>query len=246
MNKAQVLKELEALGTAQNRKVYARHGVRGRMLGVSYADLGKLKKKIKVDHELAVALWESGIHDARVLAAMVVEPERLTARQIDEWVKDLDNYALTDAFSGVAVRSAHGCKRMEKWIRSKGEWTAAAGWNVLAHGAREDSDLTDDDLERFLEQIEEGIHFAKNRVRYAMNNALISIGMRPALTKMSVAAAKRIGKVEVDHGETGCKTPDAAPYIEKAVAHQREMAKRRRARTKKKVTRKKAAKRQAK
>jgi hypothetical protein len=76
--------------------------------------------------------------------------------------------------------------------------------------------IPDDEFEPWLETIEAGIHGAKNRVRHAMNSALISIGGRSAaLEKKAVAAAKRIGRVEVDHGDTGCKTPDAIPYIQK-------------------------------
>jgi len=68
MNKTEALRALKALGTAQNRKVYARHGVQPPLFGVSYAALGKLRKQIGVDHKLALALWKSGNHDARVLA----------------------------------------------------------------------------------------------------------------------------------------------------------------------------------
>jgi hypothetical protein len=69
-------------------------------------------------------------------------------------------------------------------------------------------------------KIESRIHAEPNGVREAMNRALIAIGVRnPKCQKAAVAAAKRIGKVEIDHGETGCKTPDAAAYIDKTIAH---------------------------
>ena len=83
MTLAEVLVELETLGTAQNRKTYARHGVTGEAFGVSYANLGKLRKKIKRDHELAQGLWDSGNHDARVLATLVAEPAARAARDLD-------------------------------------------------------------------------------------------------------------------------------------------------------------------
>ena len=89
--------------------------------------------------------------------------------------------------------------------------------------------------------IEREIGGAQNRVRHNMNGALIALGVRSAaLRKQALAAAKRIGKVEVDHGETSCKTPDAIGYIEKTVAHRKAMAERR---AKKKATKKKAPKR---
>ncbi len=79
-----------------------------------------------------------------------------------------------------------------------------------------DSQLPNSYFEQCLETIEREIHSRKNRVRDAMNNALIAIGIRNSeLENLALAAAQRIGKVEVDHGETGCKTPDAAEYIRK-------------------------------
>jgi len=81
-----------------------------------------------------------------------------------------------------------------------------------------DSSLSDDYFSDLLSTIETNIHQAKNRTRYSMNNALIAIGIRnPLLQKKATAAAKRIGTVHVDHGETGCKTPDAVSYIIKTV-----------------------------
>ncbi len=225
MEKAKVLKQLESLGTAQNRKVYARHGVEGDLYGVSYADLGKLKKTIKVDHALARELWASGNHDARMLAAMVADPEQVTQAELEAWAKDLHNYVLADAFAALASASPHARKLMAKWMRASGEWIGACAWNVLARLAAIDPSLTDEELGRALGTIEERIHRSPNRVRYAMNTAVIAIGCRNArLQGLATAAAKRIGQVEVDHGETGCKTPDAAAYIAKVVSHRRTKA----------------------
>lgn len=220
MKKTEVLKQLAALGTAQNRKTYGRHGVQGAAYGVSYANLGKLQKKIKVDHALAESLWDSGNHDARVLATMIADPARITAAKLEAWIADCANYVLTDAVSGVAAKSPHGAKKLKKWTKAKGEWAAAVGWNVLASVAMSDPELPDGFFESYVATIEDGIHSAANRARHSMNNALITIGARnPKLEKRVLAAAKRIGKVEVDHGETSCKTPDAAAYIQKIKAH---------------------------
>ena len=233
MNKNQVMKQLKALGTAQNRKVYGRHGLTGEMFGVSYANLGKLTRQIKVDQGLAEQLWATGNHDARVLATMIADPEQMTARKLDDWVKEADNRGTTASLSNLAAKSPVAFKRIEKWTKSKNEWVSVTGWHVLASLAREDEDLSDDALAGYLERIEAEINGAKNYTRYAMNNALISIGIRnPKLRKKAVAVARRIGKVEVDHGQTGCKTPDAVPYIAKAVAHQAKKAQKKKAKKK--------------
>jgi hypothetical protein len=111
---------------------------------------------------------------------------------------------------------------MEKWTKSKKEWVGQAGWSLLATLAREDDDLPDTYFEAYLSAIERGIHSSRNRVRYAMNGALIAIGMRNArLEKKAIAVAKRIGEVEVDHGETGCQTPDAVAYLQRGRSRKR-------------------------
>ena len=219
MTKTEAMKRLKAMGTAQNRKVYPRHGVNGELFGVSWADLGKLTKEIKADQPLAEALWATGNHDARILATMIAEPVTMKAATLDSWAKDLDNYVVTDAFSGVAARTPFAKARAEKWMKARGEWKAAVGWNLCGALAGQ-VDLPDLWFEERIRVIEAGIDRAKNRVRHAMNQALICIGTRsPKLMKQARASAKRIGKVEVDHGETSCKTPDAGGYIEKTVAY---------------------------
>lgn len=208
----ETMKALEKMGTAQNRKVYARHGVVDACFGVSYANLGKLKRKIKTDQDLAEELWESGNHDARVLATMIADPEAIKASTLDAWAGDLGDHVLTHALSTLASQHASAATRMRKWIDSRSEWVAAAGWGML-HGQL--GSMSKDELEALLERIEMEIHDAPNRVRYNMNSALINIGAQKGMQRAAIAAARRIGKVEVDHGETGCKTPDAEAYINK-------------------------------
>jgi hypothetical protein len=103
-------------------------------------------------------------------------------------------------------------------MASGAEWTASAGWRILAYLAMDGEGLPDELLEGFLTTIERDIHGSPNRVRHEMNSALIAIGIRdPTLQKKAEAAAARIGRVEVDHGQTDCKTPEAIPYIRRAV-----------------------------
>ncbi len=214
-----VLAELESLGTEQTRKTYRRHGAGDNLYGVSYASFGALKKRIKTDHDLALGLWASGNYDARILATMVADPARIDGRLMDAWVKDLENYALSDALAALFAKTKHARAKAEKWLGSKSEWVGRTGWQLVAQLAQHDAELPDDYFEGHLEAIERDIRASMNRVRDAMNAAVIAIGSRnAALEKKAVAAAKRIGKVEVDHGETGCKTPDAAEYILKVSA----------------------------
>jgi 3-methyladenine DNA glycosylase AlkD len=218
MNVQEALDTLKALGTEQNRKIYRRHGAGEDVYGVSFAHLKELKKKIKTDHDLAMALWDSGNHDARMLAGMIADPKRLDARTLDAWAKGLRNYVETNALGDLASQSLHARETMARWIAADEEWTASAGWRILAQVAMNGDALPDEYFERFLSTIERDINESQNRVRHEMNNALIAIGIRnPELREKAFAAAARIGKVEVDHGETGCKTPDAVGYIRKTL-----------------------------
>ncbi len=222
MTEKEILAALESLGTEQNRKIYHRHGVTDEMFGVSYANLEKLRKKIKTDHTLAERLWATGNHDARILATMIADARQMTDREIENWSKGLSSYVATDAFARLVALSPLARKKMERWTKSKTEWTGRAGWLIVGVLAMRGDELPDEYFENQLEVIERGIHTAKNRVRDAMNSALIGIGLRNArLEKKALAAAARIGRVEVDHGETGCKTPDAADYIRKAAARRK-------------------------
>jgi 3-methyladenine DNA glycosylase AlkD len=233
MNVDQVLSRLKSEGTAQNRKTYGRHGIPEPLYGVSYAVLGKLTKQLGTNHELALDLWESGIHDARVLATMIVDPAQLSSTELDQWIKSANNLVLGDAVAKVAASHKSAQKKAEKWIAAKSEKVSTAGWVVLAHLAGSDDSLPDDYFLACLETIVQSIDSAPNYTRHAMNGAVISIGIRnERLRKAAIAAARTIGKVEVDHGQTSCKTPPAEAYIEKTVAYRKQQVAKRAAKVK--------------
>ncbi len=228
MTKTETMKELRTHGSEQTRKIYRQHGVKGKMFGVSYAALGKLRKKIKIDQQLAEQLWATANLDARVLATMIADPSEIGLSTIKGWGHDADYRGLAGAVSNVAAETPHAVKLMEQWTASKKEMIACAGWHTLASISRQDNGLPDTFFEERLATIESTVHSSKNWVKYAMNNALINIGVRNAkLEKKAIAAAKRIGKIDVDHGETSCKTPDAAAYIKKTVAYNKKKKARR-------------------
>lgn len=225
MKVKQTLADLKKAGTEETRQVFGRHGVSGDVYGVSHAEHKKLARAAGTNHKLAIGLWASGNHDARILACMVCDPTRFTSRELDAMARDLDNYLLTDAFSGVVIRSGQAMKKFEAWKNRKSEFTSAAAWNILANQAFYDETLTDDFCAAQIAVIEAEIHSRPNRTRHSMNQALISLGVRNAkLEKQARAAAKKIGKVIVDHGQTNCRTPDAVVYIDKTLEHRAKKA----------------------
>jgi 3-methyladenine DNA glycosylase AlkD len=224
MTYEQVMSELKRLGTLKNVAIYKRRGAGGNLFGVSYSDIEALRKKIKVDHELALKLWSSGNTDAQALATMIADPERMSMNEVESWVSCTTYYELIDLIVRyIGARSRYARKLMERWTRSKEEFVGQAGWDLLGTIAMQENEIDDACFEKYLEIIEKEIHSRKNRTRHAMNNALICIGIRnPRLRQQAIAAAKRIGNVEVDHGDTGCKTPDAVQYIMKAATRRKE------------------------
>ncbi len=228
MDLAEAMAALEAAGTEQNRKIYPRHGVKGPLFGVSFASLDNMKKQIKTDHDLAIGLWSSGVHDARVLAARIFDPARLTVKVADQWAKDVDNYIVVEQLSKPISMSPIAEGRSAAWRDKKGEWIASLGWGVaanLALAAHFDTATG----RQLLRQIEREIHDRPNRVRYEMNACVIGIGVGiQECRQAALAAADNIGTIDIDHGETGCKTPDAWETIDKTVKHRAQTRPRRR------------------
>jgi len=226
MNAAEALKSLEANGSAQTRKTYARHGISEPMFGVSYAHQYKLAKQIGRDQATADALWKSGNHDARVLASMVADPATIKKSALTAWAKAMGNRCQAGELARLVSQTDYGWELGSKWCASKDIREQWAGWAVVAALAMEPTDDPDEVFEASLEAIEAGIETAENFTRYGMNGALIAIGGRNAkLRKLATEAARRIGKVEVDHGDTSCKTPEAIPYIAKIWARKTGSAK---------------------
>ena len=217
---SETMRALAKAGTAQARKTYTRHGAQEPMFGVSVATLKTLVKKIGVDHELALELWDTKNHDARVLAMKIADPAQIKPGVLDRWAKENAMRMCGGYVAMLAAESPHGIAKVREWLASSDETLRTGAWTLVGCLASLDEKTPDDWFAKQLERIEKTIHSASNWERDAMNRTLITIGGRSTgLRKAATAAAKKIGKVEVDHGDTECKTPDAIPYIEKMWAH---------------------------
>jgi hypothetical protein len=218
---AEALAELEAAGTEQARKTYRRHGAEEPMFGVSFATLKGLMKRIDVDHELALALWETGNFDARNLAMKIVDSSRLDTSALDRWAREA-SAALScgDYAAALPAEGPLGVEKADAWRRSPDSGLRRAAWPLISQLALRDERTPDVYFEGVLDEIVANIHAAPNGLRSGMNRAVIAIGCRsPRLRELALAAADRIGVVEVDHGDTACETPDARAAIEKAWAY---------------------------
>ncbi len=211
---------LEKAGSAQTRKTYARHGAEEPMFGVSFATLKTLYKRIGVDHELALALWDTGNFDARNLAVKIVDPAKMSSADLDRWAKTRTARMCHSYVAHLAAEGPHARAKVDAWLASTHEWLRCSAWLLVAAMAMKDETTPASWFLARLAEIERTIHTMPSAQRDSMNHAVIAIGCRDAsLRKAAAAAARRIGKVEVDHGDTACKTPDAAQYIDKSWAH---------------------------
>lgn len=217
MNTQVILATLKKLGKPQTVAIYKRHGSGDNVFGTLTSDIAKLQKKIKIDHSLAMELWKTENAEARVLALQIADPQKLTMADAQGFVSDGQVHFVGCYLASLMAHSPIAEKTMRAWMKSKDEFTREMGYGILCYRLKDEpGSISDADAERVLATIEKEIHRSANWSRYAMNGAMISIGIfKPALRKKAIEAAKRIGKVEVDHGETNCKTPNAVSYIEK-------------------------------
>jgi 3-methyladenine DNA glycosylase AlkD len=214
------MKALEAKGSEQTRKTFARHGADpARMFGVKVADLKVIAKPLKGQQDLALELFATGNHDAQYLAGMVADGRQMTKGQLRDWAKGADWQMIAEyTVPWVASESKHGRALALEWMGRKSEHVAAAGWNTYAGllATQPDEELDLDEIKELLARVEAEIDSVPNRVRYCMNGFVIAVGSYVGpLAKTAKSVAKRLGKVEVEMGGTACKVPLATDYIAK-------------------------------
>jgi 3-methyladenine DNA glycosylase AlkD len=231
---AKIIDELQKNGSESIKKVLSKHGAREPFFGVKVEYLKKIQKRIKVDHALALELYDTGITDAMYLAGLIADPPEMTKAQLQKWVKGAYWYSLSGyTVAWVAAESRFGAELAREWINSPKEQIASAGWSTWSSllSIKPDEELDHAEIEKLLHRVQKEIHTAQNRVRYTMNGFVISVGTYvPALAAKAKAVGKAIGLVEVDMGGTSCQVPDAVAYIEKVEKMGRQGKKRKMAR----------------
>jgi 3-methyladenine DNA glycosylase AlkD len=150
-------------------------------MGVPVSDIKRLGTLLGRNQELALALWKTGIYEARMLTQFVGDPARLTPAQMDRWCREFDNWAICDALCfNLFDRTPHAWKKVEQWSRSRGEFSRRAAFALLWSLSLHDKKAGDASFLRGLELIEEGAQDERNFVSKAVNMALRSIARRNA------------------------------------------------------------------
>lgn len=214
-----LLKELKSMGNPNTVKIYKKHGCTQECYGVKVADLKKIVKRIKKDYQLAKDLFDSGNSDAQYLAGLIADETKMKKSELKSWAKKADWYFISEfAVPWVAAEGPYGWELGLEWIDSKKEHIAACGWATLSSclSYLPDEDLDKKAIKTLMGRIKKDIHNERNRVRYTMNNFVISTGGYVAdCADAAKKTAKHIGKVHVEMGETACKVPLATDYIVK-------------------------------
>ena len=215
----QIMKELARLGNEGYKRTLMKHGAKEPCFGVKIVDLKKYQKKIKKDHELALALYDTGNSDAMYLAGLIADETRMTKKDLNRWAEKAPWNLITEyTVPWVAAESSFGFELAKEWIDSDHEHIASAGWSTLSSlvSVRPDDELKMKELEKLMARVARSIHKAPNRVRSTMNGFIIAVGSYvAALSDKAVEVAKQIGKVSVEVGDTACKVSNAVACIAK-------------------------------
>lgn len=220
MTVQEALDKLKSLGNETTRKHNTKSGAHDNQYGAKLGDIRALAKTIKKDHALAMALWETGNIDARLLATLIIDLKKLSAEELDAMVR-------SERFSGIAdwlqsyVVKEHPDKEAlrEQWMQSDDPMAARAGWSLTA--GRISRDAEGIDIPAMLDRIEQEMPGAAPEAQWTMNTALAQIGINhPEHRARALAIGERLGIYRDYPVSKGCTSPFAPIWINEMVRRQ--------------------------
>jgi 3-methyladenine DNA glycosylase AlkD len=175
-----ILAHLRSLGNERNRAGMSRYGINVvNACGVTVWELRRLAKLIGRDHALALALWREGCHEAQMLAAFIDEPARVTAGQMERWVRDLDSWDTCDQVcTDLFDRTSLAYVKAEEWAGRRDEFVKRAGFALMAGLAVHDKEASNEAFLPFLRLVVREADDERNFVKKAISWALRNVGKR--------------------------------------------------------------------
>lgn len=198
-NQNEILRKLKSLGSQKNREGMERFGINiATAYGAPVPAIRKIAKQIGKNHELATELWQTKIHEARILASMIAEPEKLTEKQMDQWTKDFNSWDICDQVCmNLFDKTPIAYKKAGEWSARYDEFEKRAGFSLMAALAVHDKNAPDKNFIKFLPIITRKSGDDRNFVKKAVNWALRQIGKRNlALNKLAIKTAEEIQKID--------------------------------------------------
>ena len=199
MQYKEVLKRLESLSNPKNVEGMARFGINPKdNYGISIPELRKIAKEIGKNHGIAQQLWETGIHEAKILASMIDDPKMITEKQMEKWVKDFDSWDVCDQVCmNLFDKTSFAYDKVIEWSKRDEEFIKRAGFALIASMAVHNKRTKDEDFIKLLSIIERESIDDRNFVKKAVNWALRQIGKRNLnLNKEVIKTAKEILKID--------------------------------------------------
>jgi 3-methyladenine DNA glycosylase AlkD len=199
MEYEEIINKLKSLENPKNVEGMARYGINPKNnLGVSIYILRPIAKKIGLNHDLALKLWNSGIHDARLLACFIDDPEKVTKKQMNSWVKDIDSWDVCDQVcTSLFDKTSYAWKKAYEWSEREEELVKRAAFSLIAGLSVHDKKTCDEKFEEFMLVIIKHANDERNYVKKAVNWALRNIGKRNInLNKKAIKTAEELIKTK--------------------------------------------------
>jgi len=199
MQYEEIIDQLKSLSDPEAVSGMARFGIKSdKTLGVSIPNLRKIAKKTGKNHPLALQLWDSDIHEARILAGMVDDPEMVTEEQMESWVKDFDSWDVCDQCClNLLDKTEFAYQKAIEWSERSEEFVKRTGFVLMAQFAVHDKKASDEDFIQFFPIIKREATDTRNFVKKAVNWALRQIGKRNLnLNDKAIEIAKEIQQLD--------------------------------------------------
>lgn len=199
MDYDEIIKKLKSMASSKNVEGMARYGINSHNnLGVSIYKLRPIAKENGKDHDLALKLWDSGIHDARLLACFIDDPDKVTGSQMDSWAKDFDSWDICDqACTSLFDLTPFAWTKVFEWAKRDEEFVKRGAFSLIAGLSVHDKDASDKKFEKFFPMIIKHSTDDRNYVKKAVNWALRNIGKRNIyLNKKAVDVSNKILKID--------------------------------------------------
>ena len=194
-----ILKKLQAKAKPANVEGMAKFGiVAEKRMGVSVPDMRKIAKETGKNHNLALELWKTGIPEARIVAALVGDPEKLTEKQMEDWVKDINSWDICDQVCmNLFEKTTFAWKKIIDWSEREEEFVKRTAFALIACLAWHDKDVKDEKFISLLPVIKGGATDERNFVKKAVNWALRNIGKRNInLNRIAIKTAREIQLID--------------------------------------------------
>lgn len=193
----EILTKLESMSDPEAVKGMARYGINSKNnLGVSIYKLREIAKEMGQDHEIALKLWNSGIHDARLLACFIDNPSEVTGGQMDSWAQDFDSWDICDqACTSLFDLTTLAWAKVFEWAEQPDEFVKRGAFSLIAGLTVHDKKASDEKFEQFIPLIKKHSHDERNYVKKAVNWAIRNIGKRNKnLNKVMIKLSRELLK----------------------------------------------------